>query len=246
MILASAQTNPKRFDINANLNDHYKLIELAVENGAELILFPELSITGYEREKAKEMVFKHNDSRLNELRKLSAKKNIIVIIGAPIQINNELYIGAFILKPDNTISIYTKQFLHTEEEISFNASSDYNPLIEIDNERFSIAICADIKNPLHPENASNVNTTIYLASIFYTPGGISEAYENLSDYSMKYKMNILMSNYCGQSFDLDAAGKSGFWDKNGKLVSNLNDIDSGLLIVEGNDDNWIGKTIKYE
>ncbi len=32
MILASAQTSPKRFDINANLNDHYKLIELAAKN----------------------------------------------------------------------------------------------------------------------------------------------------------------------------------------------------------------------
>jgi predicted amidohydrolase len=63
MILAAAQTSPKRLDIYANLNNHYELIELAVKNNADLILFPELSITGYERDKAKELVFERNDSR---------------------------------------------------------------------------------------------------------------------------------------------------------------------------------------
>lgn len=71
MILASAQTSPKRFDINANLKDHYRLIELAAKNDADLILFPELSITGYEREKASELKFEKDDLRLVELRKLS-------------------------------------------------------------------------------------------------------------------------------------------------------------------------------
>ncbi len=112
MILTSAQTNPKRFDIQANLDEHYRLIELASENGADLILFPEMSITGYEREKAKELAFNQDDPRLNKLRELSVENKIIVIAGAPILIENNLYIGAFVIKPDNTVSIYTKQFLH--------------------------------------------------------------------------------------------------------------------------------------
>ncbi len=45
MILAAAQTKPTRGDIEANLSDHYRLIELAVQNGAQLIAFPEMSIT---------------------------------------------------------------------------------------------------------------------------------------------------------------------------------------------------------
>jgi predicted amidohydrolase len=73
MILASAQTNPKRFDINANLEVHYSLIELAAKHNADLILFPELSITGYEREKAKELIFEPDDSRLDELRNCRLK-----------------------------------------------------------------------------------------------------------------------------------------------------------------------------
>jgi predicted amidohydrolase len=246
MILASAQTNPKRFNINANLIDHYKLIELAARNGADLVLFPELSITGYEREKAKELAFEQNDSRLIELRKLSVKNNITVIAGAPIKIGNDLYVGAFIIKPDDTISIYTKQFLHTGEDIFYQSSFDYNPLIEIKNERISLAICADINNPKHPEDASKKDISIYLASIFFEPEDMDRAYRTLSNYAEKYSMNALISNYTGQSWGLNGGGQSGFWDKNGNLIANLNSTDSGLLIIEKNDSNWIGRTLKYK
>jgi predicted amidohydrolase len=48
MILASAQTKPNQGDIQSNLIDHYNLIELASKNNVELIVFPEMSITGYQ------------------------------------------------------------------------------------------------------------------------------------------------------------------------------------------------------
>jgi hypothetical protein len=59
-------------------------------------------------------------------------------------------------------------------------------------------------------------------------------------------MNVLMSNYTGQSWGLDGGGKSGFWNKNGNLIANLNDTDSGLLLIENVNDSWIGKELKYE
>ncbi|WP_129024275.1 nitrilase-related carbon-nitrogen hydrolase [Flavobacterium sp. YO12] len=51
MILAAPQTKPTQGYIETNLLDHYNLIELAVQNGAQLITFPQMSITGYEKEK---------------------------------------------------------------------------------------------------------------------------------------------------------------------------------------------------
>lgn len=246
MILASAQTNPKQGDIESNLIDHYNLIDLASKNQADLIVFPEMSMTGYEREKAKDLAFTETDSRLDRLRQLSADKKMMLIVGAPVMIRNDLYIGAFILKPDYSVSIYTKQFLHTGEEEYFKSSFDYNPIIKLKNEQISLSICADIDNTLHAENARKNGATIYLASIFFTPNGIPNAYKTLSNYASLYRMNVLMSNFCGQSWGLDSGGQSGFWDKNGKMISNMNDTDSGLLIIENIDNNWTGKKIKYE
>lgn len=101
MILAAAQTKPTRGNIEANLLDHYRLIELAVQNKAQLIVFPELSISGYEREDAQKLTFKKEDSRLDHLRKLAVENNIIIVAGAPIQNGNQLYIGEFIISPNN-------------------------------------------------------------------------------------------------------------------------------------------------
>ncbi len=243
MILAAAQTSPKRGDIESNLIDHYNMIDLASRYRAELIVFPEMSITGYERDDAKALAFTSTDSRLDKLRRLSVDKKIIVIAGAPIMINNDLYIGAFILKPDHSIAIYTKQFLHEGEDEFFKSSFDYNPVIQLNNKQFSFAICADIDNPKHAENASMINSDLYIASIFFSPNGIPNAYNSLSNYAGQYGMNVLMSNFCGQSWGADSGGQSGFWDKNGNLISSLNDTDPGLLIIENIDNNWIGETI---
>jgi predicted amidohydrolase len=243
MILAAAQTKPKRGDIDSNLLDHYRLIELAAKNGVHLIAFPELSITGYERENAASLAFTKDDSRIEHLKELAAKHAIIIIAGAPIKIESEMFIGEFVISPDNSVSIYTKQFLHEGEDEHFHSSFDYNPMINIENQNISFAICADIDNPLHPENASKRNTDIYIASIFFSPNGIPNAYRDLQSYAERHKMNILMSNFCGESWGSPSAGQSAFWNNKGELITQMNDSDSGLLLVEKQNDNWTSKII---
>ncbi|PIF71660.1 carbon-nitrogen hydrolase family protein [Flavobacterium sp. 2] len=244
MILAAAQTRPTRGNIEANLLDHYSLIELAVQNKAQLIAFPEMSITGYERENAKELALKKEDSRLNHLKKLAFENNITIIAGAPIEIESKLFIGEFVISPDNSVSIYTKQFLHEGEDEFFQPSFDYNPMLEIEKQKISFAICADIDNPLHPENAKKKETDIYIASIFFSPNGIPNAYRDLQNYAEKHKMNVLMSNFSGESWGSPSAGQSAFWNSKGELVGQMNESDSGLLIVEKQNDNWKSKVLK--
>jgi len=45
-------------------------------------------------------------------------------------------------------------------------------------------------------------------------------------------MNVLMSNYVGSSYSLQAAGKSACWNKKGELISQLNGLEENLLIVK--------------
>ena len=243
MILAAAQTKPVRGNIEANLLDHYRIITLAVQNRAQLIVFPELSITGYEREQAQKLTFQKDDLRLGHLKKLAVENNIIIVAGAPIQIEAKLFIGEFIISPDNSISIYTKQFLHEGEDEFFKSSFDNNPIITIENLKISFAICADIDNPLHPENACKRESDIYIASIFFTPNGIPKAYKDLQSYAQKHKMNILMSNFSGDSWGYPSGGKSAFWNDKGELIAQMNESDSGLLLVENKSENWTSKIV---
>ncbi len=241
MILAAAQTKPKRGNIQENLIDHYRLIEIAADKGVNLIAFPEMSITGYEREEAESLCFSSNDMRLNKLIELSVDKKITIIAGAPIKINSDLFIGSFIIQADNSVMIYTKQFLHPGEEEYFKSSFDYNPMIRIGNEKISFAICADIDNPLHPENASKAGCSVYMPGIFFSPKGIPSAHSILSNYAKKYNMNCLMSNFSDESWGQAAGGRSAFWNNQGELIAEMNDTNSGLLIVEKKNEIWIGQ-----
>jgi predicted amidohydrolase len=246
MILSAAQIKPIKGDTESNIKRHYDLIELAAKNNVDLIVFPEMSLTGYEREEASKLAFTENDPRINILKELAALHNMIIVAGAPVKIKDKLCIGSFIFLPDGTTSIYTKQYLHSGEENFFVPNSEFNPVILSGNERISVAICADITNPVHSANAGNNKTTLYVASLFYTPAGISEAYKQLSSYAQKYGMNILMANYGGPSYNLQSGGQSAFWSKNGLLVGNMDENTSGLLIIEDSKGEWRVRTISND
>jgi len=244
MKLASAQINCIHGEIQNNLNKHYKTIELAIENNVQLITFPEMSITGYCRKEAKDFTFDEYDSRLNILKELAKNGNIIIVVGAPIEIKQRLYIGSFVIHPNKQIMIYTKQFLHSGENLYFNASFNYNPIINLEDETISLAICSDINNEEHPRNAIKNKCSIYLPSIFYSKNGISLGFEQLRNYAQKYSLNILMSNYVGKLWDIESGGKSAFWNSEGELIDNLNSTDNGILIVEKKNNTWRTQKVK--
>lgn len=245
MIIAAGQTVPHREDVTANLEDHYKFVEVAAENKVQLIIFPEMSITGYEHELAPRQAFTMNDSRLNKLRELSSLHKIIIVAGAPVKENDQLFIGSFVIFPDGRLSLYTKQFLHEGEDEVFNSSFDYNPSITLAGEQITLAICADIENIHHPENACQTNTSLYLASIFYSPKGIDGAHQLLGRYARIYKMNVLMSNFGGESWGMASGGKSAFWDKNGRCIAGLADDREGLVVVEKVNGEWKEKAVAF-
>jgi predicted amidohydrolase len=231
MKIAAAQIRPLANNTTANIEKHLQMIDLAITQKVQLILFPELSLTGYEREMAGAMAFTENDPRLDALKEKAKTNGITIIVGAPIMLTEKLHIGAFVLLPNGKTEIYTKQFLHDGEEIYFSPSNNYNPLITFDGEQISMAICADLSHPAHAAQAAAKNTTLYLASIFYTPNGLPEAYQNLSSYAAKYGMKVLMANFTGTSYGMEAAGQSAFWNAKGQLKAKLTAKEEELLII---------------
>jgi predicted amidohydrolase len=245
MIIAAAQTRPENKSISQNLNDHYRLIELASKHSVQLIAFPEMSITGYVRETATQCALTESDSRLDKLRSLAVAHHIIVIAGAPVKMPSGLHIGSFIFFPNNTQAIYTKQHLHGTEADYFTPSLNYNPQIALENEKVSLAICADIDHPEHAKNACQRNSTIYIPSIFFSLRGIPEAYDNLSGYAKAFSLNVLMSNFTGIGWNnTESGGQSAFWNAEGQLLASLDKDSTGLVIAEKKDNIWRCKIIK--
>ena len=246
MILAAAQTVPNDGNIDANLDDHYRLIDVAAEHGADLLIFPEMSLTGYQRSNARSLAFTSDDVRLKTLQERAVNSRMTVIAGAPLLMRSGLHIGAFLLSPDNTVSLYTKRFLHEGEGQFFTPNNDHNPLITVGADCCALAICADIANPLHPAQASALGATIYLASLFYTPNGIREGHEGLASYAREYRFPVLMANYGGVSWGLESGGQSAFWDETGQIQSSLEASGAGLVLARKRDQSWDCSVVRPE
>lgn len=244
MILASAQISSVGKNMDANIQEHLKWIKIAARYNAKLIAFPEMSLTGYMRQNASNFALAIDDMFLLPLKELAILNGLIIIAGAPVINQGQLYIGSFIIYPDGDLSIYTKQYLHPGEELFFNSSFNFNPLITIGQTQISLAICADIDHPSHARNAAQLGSSVYIPSIFFSKGGISDAYQKLSSYSKDYSINILMSNFCGECWETLSGGKSAFWSDKGELIASLDDINPGLLIIEKEKEVWQGKVIR--
>ena len=75
-----AQTNPRLGDIGHNLEEHLAAIEEAREAGADLCVFPELSLTGYFlKDQTAEVAMERGDETLGRL--AAASREVAVIAG---------------------------------------------------------------------------------------------------------------------------------------------------------------------
>lgn len=243
MFIASAQINSVKGAIHNNLENHIEYIKVAVQRGVELILFPELSLTDYIREGASELSLTIYDASISLLRDYAMSYNICIVIGAPVHQKSGLHIGSLILTPEGGIDLYTKQYLHNGEEKFYESSFEYNPILYLGDYKSQFAICADIENSDHPKAAAVNKVKLYLASIFYTAQGIDNLHLKMASYAKEYKMNILISNFCGESYQLPAGGGSAFWNEEGKLIAELDRHSSGLLLINLDEENSSGEAL---
>ncbi len=94
-ILAAAQFHSERGQLARNLEGHLTFMRCAADQRAEYLLFPELSLTGYEPDIARELAVAPEDDRLEPIRSLAMQLNLATTVGIPLKgPNNTVHIGA--------------------------------------------------------------------------------------------------------------------------------------------------------
>ena len=215
-VFVAAQSSSIRGDIEGNVDGHLRLIEKAAEHGASLIVFPELSLTGYEPDLAESHHLEPGDARLGAFQEMADKHTMKILVGAPYREGESLHIAAFLYQPDEDPLVYTKHHLHDGEEVYFE-SGTRELSFDVPGERASVAICADITHPEHAENAAVNGATIYAAGVLITPEGYEADAALLQGYSEKHNMMVVMANHASPSGGFESAGKSAIWDHLGNL-----------------------------
>ncbi|MCX6649016.1 MAG: carbon-nitrogen hydrolase family protein [Candidatus Bathyarchaeota archaeon] len=240
-VLAVAQSASARGDVEGNVARHTRFAEAAAEHGARLIVFPELSLTGYEPDIAAANVLTPDDPRLRPFRDIAEKHSITIVAGAPYRSLEGLHIAAFALQPRGA-HIYTKHHLHHGEEAYFSAGT-MGLEIGLDGERVSFAICADTTHPSHAEAAARAGATVYAAGVFITPTGIEADSAQLRGYAKDHRMVVLMANFAAPSSGFATAGRSAIWDELGETVVQAPGVGDALLIAHREDGAMKGELV---
>ena len=242
MRICVAQTRPVKGDVQSNIEKHKAFIDLATSNGADLVIFPELSVTSYEPELAKDLATDPDDRRFDELQRISDAKQVIIGVGVPTKNDAGVSISMVIFQPHEARQTYSKKYLHSDEEPFFTSGQSTVDL-RGDGAKIAFAICYELSVPEHAENAFERGARIYIASAAKSAVGVARAVGRLSDIAAKYSMTVLMSNCVGRCDNFESAGRSSVWNDKGLLLGQLNDTEEGLLIINTNTQELIEKVL---
>jgi predicted amidohydrolase len=242
MRIGVAQTRPFKGDVRANIARHKQFIELAVENGADGVFFPELSLTGYEPALASELAVRSLEITVSELQTISDAKRITIGAGLPISSGGGVCISLAVLQPDIPTRIYSKHYLHPDEEPFFVPGRNIASIM-IGETTVAPAICYEISIQEHAERASTEGAAIYVASVAKFVSGIDKALQRLAEIAGSYSMTVLMANCVGVCDGCDCAGRTSIWNNQGKLLRQLSQLDEGILIFDTSSEQVIERTI---
>lgn len=231
MRVAVAQIEVAKGNVEENVKKHLRWMEEAIRYKADMVIFPELSMTGYEPCLAKSLATHQDDVRLDDIQRLSDENAITIGVGLPTKEQEDTFVSMVIFQPHKERITYSKQYLYSPEESIFKAGK--NPLVlKFETEVVSPAICYETTNKAHCEFAKRNKATIYMASVLSSVNGIDEELKILSDIAKNNHLITLMANYVGESGGYHCAGKSSVWNEKGELIAQLGDKEEGLILFD--------------
>ena len=131
--VAAAIPSVKVGDCNYNVSEIEKMIVRAEGMGVEIIVFPELSITGYTCQDLfrQKLLIDAAEMSVMKLMEFSRQLNIIIIIGAPVAVGGLLLNCAVVIQCGEVLGIIPKTFLPNYSEFYekrwFASSQDLHP-----------------------------------------------------------------------------------------------------------------------
>jgi predicted amidohydrolase len=231
MKICVAQTKPMRGDIEQNILAHLRLTERAVACGADVVVFPELSLTGYEPSLAAELAFQPSDARLDVFQTLANKCGISVCLGLPTPLAAGVAISMAIIQPRAPRNVYSKQYLHSDEKPYFVEGTEAC-VVRVRNRVIAPAICYESLLPEHAAQASGRGAEIYIAAVAKSAAGVEKAFAHYPAIAQRHSMIVAMSNCVGRCDNFESVGRSALWSAKGELLGALGAASEAILTVD--------------
>ena len=258
--IALAQINPTVGDISGNAAKHLDFISRAKAHGANLVVFPELSLLGYP---PKDLLLKSQfiaDS-LGALDAIAARvSGIDVILGyadrntAPV--GRPLHNAVALLRGGKVVSRHFKTLLPTYDVFDETRYFEPGPLSETENlveigdggrERIiaGMSVCEDLwndekmiarrlyhQNPIGDLNAAGAQVLINASASPFVVGKHDFRLQLFGEQVRRFGKPLVYVNQVGGNDELVFDGNSHVLDAAGNLIAQAKDFEEELLIVD--------------
>ena len=251
MKIALCQINPTVGAINQNKKSIFDWYHRAVDLGADLVVFPELSLIGYPPQ---DLLLRNRfiENAKNALDEIAQKSTIPIILGNTMMEDNKLYNCAFFCEKGEIISHYKKRLLPTydvfDEARYFTSGSEpcvVKVSINGENVYLGLQICEDLwdKNYscdlVEELKAKGAEIIINLSASPYRVDRLLDRCELIQSKASDNRLSYVYCNLVGAQDELIFDGQSLAYNENGELIAQGKAFEEEILLVDINNSQTI-------
>jgi predicted amidohydrolase len=214
--LAVAQPSCAAYDVAVNAEAHAASIRSA---NARVVVFPELSITGYELDAPAIGV---GDARLHPIVQACAETGSVALVGAPLQGDaDEAHIAMLAVDGGGARVAYRKVWVDSTE--ARFAPGKAPGVLEIDGWRLGLAICKDTGIPRHWADTAAQGIDAYVGGLVLGEDETWKIEDRSQTIANDYKVWVAMASFAGATGGgySATAGCSGIWSPAGIAVARV-------------------------
>ncbi len=238
--VAAAQVACKPGDVAGNVALHEAMAARADDAGVDLLVFPELSLTGYESRPDVSRLARPADCP-DLLRIAALAKRMTLAVGF-IEANTtgKPFNSVAILSGGRVIAVHRKLNLPTYGELvegEVYAAGEAIDFVQTPLGRTACLICADTWNPALPWLAALGGAEALMVPVASARGAVAAEFDscdgwnvNLRHTAMSYGLPVVMANQCGTT-GLPFWGGSMILDAFGRVIVQAGDAPD-LLVAE--------------
>jgi NAD+ synthase (glutamine-hydrolysing) len=244
MKIALCQINPTVGAINQNKKSIFDWYHRAVDIGADLVVFPELSLIGYPPQ---DLLLRNRfiENAKNALDEIAQKSTIPIILGNTMMEDNKLYNCAFFCEKGEIISHYKKRLLPTydvfDEARYFTSGSEpcvVKLSINGENVYLGLQICEDLWDKNYSGDlveelkAKGAEIIINLSASPYRVDRLLDRCELIQSKASDNRLSYVYCNLVGAQDELIFDGQSLAYNENGELIAQGKAFEEEILMVD--------------